>query len=66
VKVTLHTTNPDHGVLIQSMADEDVLELVNDFRDGESPALTFVLDDGRVSHLARTHVVGIDVDPEDP
>jgi hypothetical protein len=66
MKVTIHTTNKDHGVLIHSMPDEDVIELVSDFRQGDSPALTFTLDGGRVSHLARAQIVGIDVDPEEP
>jgi hypothetical protein len=66
MKVTVHTTNPDHGIEIQSMPDEDVIALVDDFERGDSGTLTFTLDGGSVSHLARAHVVGIDVDPEEP
>ena len=51
-------------VTIQRLPDGDVMGLIDDFRQGDSPVITLTIDDA-VTHIARAHIVRIDIDPED-
>ncbi|UAW09423.1 hypothetical protein SEA_KLEVEY_67 [Arthrobacter phage Klevey] len=63
MRVEIHSTSG--GVTVESMPDEDVAALLSDYENGTSRALTVRLDEGRsVSHLARAHIVRIDVEEE--
>ncbi|WP_286218135.1 hypothetical protein [Paraoerskovia sediminicola] len=50
---------------IDSMPDNSALDLVHDWTEGDEQALTFTLNDDAVTHVARRHIVRIDVDQED-
>jgi hypothetical protein len=62
MKVTiLHT----EGALdIASVPNEDVMEMIEEFRRPEAEIMQFVLDDESVAYLNRRHIIRIDVDPE--
>lgn len=49
---------------IGHMPDESALRMVEEFQEGDSPTLTFTLDDESITHIARPHIVRIDLDPE--
>lgn len=60
-KLTIYTTG-DGQVEIKTMADEDALDAIDDWHNGEGDVLTFTLDDNASTHIARRHIVRIDVD----
>lgn|GEM_PF-1441012 len=63
MKVTIHL---DDGSRITVRRMDGVLELLEQWRDGDAPVLSVSLDDVAVTHVARAHIVRIDVDePED-
>lgn len=58
--VTLYLTQ---GYLqVRDMPLEDAVALVDEWRDGDSPTLTITLDDTAVTHVARAHIVRIDLE----
>ncbi|QDP43699.1 hypothetical protein SEA_PHORBESPHLOWER_71 [Gordonia phage PhorbesPhlower] len=46
---------------VQNMDDTDVMEMIDEWRDGK-PVLTVTLDDTSVTHIAARQIVRIDVD----
>jgi len=51
-------------VTVEQMSDGGALELIDDFRRGDSPVITLTIDDA-ITHIARAHIVRIGIDPED-
>jgi hypothetical protein len=62
VKVTILTVVPDGEVTIMDMPTEDALALSEEIQSGESPWLTFDLDDSVTCLVARRHIVRIDIE----
>jgi hypothetical protein len=63
MKVAVITTD-GAAIRIGTMPDEDVMELVTEWTTGEEPVLTLALDEDGVTHIARAHIIRIDVDEE--
>ena len=51
-------------VSIKDMPDDSVMELVSDWQTGDSAVITVTIDDA-ITHMARSHIVRIDVDEGD-
>ena len=51
-------------VSIRDMPDDSVLELVEAWQSGTEPVMTVTIDDA-ITHMARAHIVRIDVDEGD-
>lgn len=61
MKVTIHATGGDY--VIRNLPGDDVLALLQDWREGTSRVLQLVLD-GRVKvEIARAHIVAIETEP---
>ena len=54
-------------ITIASMSGDDVMAMLDEWHDPHfaKPVMTATLDGNAVSHIARSHVVRIDVDEED-
>ena len=52
------------NVSIRDMPDDSVMELVSDWQTGDSAVITVTIDDA-ITHMARSHIVRIDVDEGD-
>jgi hypothetical protein len=61
MQVSIHTSD-GASVTIQQMQGDDVMSLIEDWQDGETPTLQFALDDTATTYIARAHIVRIDVD----
>ena len=62
MKVTTHLSRGK--VTVGKMSDDGALALIDDFHRGDSPVITLTIDDA-VTHIARAHIVRIDIDPDD-
>ena len=51
-------------VSIKDMPDDSVMELVADWQTGDSAVITVTIDDA-ITHMARSHIVRIDVDQDE-
>ena len=49
----------------QSMPEGDVMDLVEEFENGDLAVLRFSLDGESTTHIAREHIVRIDIVPEE-
>ena len=57
----VHILQTSGHVSIRDMPNDSVLELVEAWQSGTEPVMTVTLDDA-VTHMARSHIVRIDVD----
>ena len=51
-------------VFIKDMPADSVMELVSDWQTGDSAVITVTIDDA-ITHMARAHIVRIDVDQDE-
>jgi len=59
--VKVHILQTSGHVSIRDMPNDSVLELVEAWQSGTEPVMTVTIDDA-VTHMARSHIVRIDVD----
>jgi hypothetical protein len=59
-KLTIYHTGG--SVEIANLPNDDALDLIDEWHNGNEPVLTFTLDDNASTHIARQHIARIDVD----
>jgi|GEM_PF-5789106 len=68
MKVTVYTV--DGSITMESVPDESILGLVEDWQTGDSATISLALDGTRMAYVARAHIscieVGEEVEASDP
>jgi hypothetical protein len=65
VRVTVRLVNQDQYD-IGHVPDDDAAAIVEEFQTGSEPVLSFILDDTSIVHLARLHIVSVELAQELP